>query len=154
MSGWLRKKMGGGEPAGPPQTIKKFGETDRPITVDGVSWDQDAWRIEAGQAGSVALYEVHDLRAEACMLSYRASLKTLDAEGAYLEMWCRLPGKGEFFSKGLNQTIKGTRDWSSFEIPFMLKQGQRADLVKLNLAFTGGGTVWIRDVELLQTPQG
>jgi hypothetical protein len=88
------------------------------------------------------------------MLSYRASLKTLDAEGAYLEMWCRLPGKGEFFSKGLNQTIKGTRDWSSFEIPFMLKQGQQADLVKLNLAFSGGGTVWIRDVELLQTPQG
>ena len=152
MSGWLRKKMSGGEPAGPPQMIKTFGANDQPITADGVSWDQDAWRIEAGEAGSVALFEVHDPAAEACTLSYRASLKTLDADGVYLEMWCRLPGMGEFFSKGLNQTLKGTRDWSSNEIPFLLKRGQRPDLVKLNLAFTGSGTVWMRDVELLQTP--
>ena len=152
MSGWLRKKMSGGEPAGPPQMIKTFGASDHPLTVDGVSWDQDAWRVEAGEAGTVALYEVHDPWVERCRLSYRATAKTADADGVYLDMWCRLPGQGEFFSKGLNQVAKGTRDWSSFEIPFLLKKGQRPDLVKLNLAFTGGGTAWVRDIELLQTP--
>jgi len=31
----------------------------------------------------------------------------------------------------------------------------RADLVKLNVAFEGGGgAVWIKDVELLHTPLG
>jgi len=33
--------------------------------------------------------------------------------------------------------------------------GVRADLVKLNVAFeAGGGSVWIKDVELLQAPLG
>jgi len=27
-----------------------------------------------------------------------------------------------------------------------------ADLVKLNVAFEGGGSVWIKDVELLKAP--
>ena len=48
--------------------------------------------------------------------------------------------------------MRGTTGWSSHEVPFYLKAGQRPDLVKLNVAFEGGGTVWIRDVELLVTP--
>ena len=87
------------------------------------------------------------------MLTYRAELKSAGVErGAYLEMWCRLPGRGEFFSKGLHDKLTGTTDWSSHEVPFHLKKGQRPDLVKLNVAFEGGGTVWIRAVELLRTP--
>ncbi len=43
-------------------------------------------------------------------------------------------------------------DWSSHEVPFYLKKGQRPDLIKLNVVFEGGGTVWIRALELLQTP--
>ena len=70
----------------------------------------------------------------------------------FLELWCRVPGRGEFFSKGLHDKLRGTTDWSSHEIPFLLKEGQRPDLVKLNLAFEGAGTAWIRDVELLRTP--
>jgi len=67
-------------------------------------------------------------------------------------MWCRLPGRGEFFSKGVDQAVEGTTDWVSCEIPFYLKKGQRPDLIKLNLAIEGSGKVWIRDVELLKTP--
>jgi len=90
---------------------------------------------------------------EECMLTYRAQLKTKDVQGkAYLEMWCRLPGQGEFFSKGLHNAVKGTNDWASYEIPFYLKRGQKPDLVKLNLVIEGSGTIWIKDVQLLQTP--
>ena len=67
-------------------------------------------------------------------------------------MWCRLPGHGEFFSKGLHQAISGTTDWGSYEIPFYLKKGQQPDLIKLNLAIEGKGKVWIKDLELLATP--
>ena len=62
------------------------------------------------------------------------------------------PGKGEFFSRGLAQPLQGTSGWATYEIPFFLNEpGVTADLVKLNVAFEGGGgTVWLRDVELLQ----
>ena len=56
-------------------------------------------------------------------MTYRARLKAADLQGrAYLEMWCRLPGRGEFFSKGIQDAVSGTTDWSSYEIPFRLAQ--------------------------------
>jgi hypothetical protein len=71
---------------------------------------------------------------------------------AYLEMWCRLPGRGEFFSKGFANAVKGSRDWATYEVPFYLKAGQKPDLVKLNLVIEGGGKVWLRRLELLSAP--
>jgi hypothetical protein len=44
-------------------------------------------------------------------------------------------------------------DWPSFQITFRLKKGQHPDLIKLNLAVEGRGTVWIKDVVLLGTPK-
>jgi len=66
-----------------------------------------------------------------------------------------VPGKGEFFSRGLAQPLQGTSGWATYEIPFFVNEpGVAVDLVKLNVAFEGGGgTVWIKDVELLQEHQ-
>ena len=87
------------------------------------------------------------------MLTYRAKLKTQNFSGrAYLEMWCRLPGRGEFFSKGLQHPVTGTNDWASYETPFYLKKGQKPDLIKLNIVVEGKGELWMKEVELLQTP--
>jgi hypothetical protein len=87
------------------------------------------------------------------MLTYRAEMKTEDLKGrAFLEMWCGLPGRGEFFSKGFQQAVSGTIGWSRYETPFYLKKGQKPDLIKLNLVIEGTGKVWLRHVELLQTP--
>ena len=84
---------------------------------------------------------------------YRAKLKSEGLTSpAYLEMWCRLPGRGEFFSRGLQNTIQGTTDWSSFETPFFLKKGEKPDLIKLNVAMKGAGKIWIKDVEVLKAP--
>jgi hypothetical protein len=69
---------------------------------------------------------------------------------AYLEMWCRFPGQGEFFSRALNQTYSGSNEWSSTETPFILQQGQKPDLVRLNVVVEGTGTVWIDDIRLLK----
>ena len=149
----LRSRFKQPEPSGPPETLRMFRPSDHPIAESGVSWDEDAWRIEAREASSVPLFEVSEPGVEHCLLTYRAELRTTDLErGAYLEMWCRLPGRGEFFSKGLNQKVTGTTRWSSREVPFYLKAGQRPDLIRLNVAFEGAGTVWIRNVEVLRTP--
>ena len=141
------------EPVGPPEPVGSFTSADKPIAHDAVSADGDGWRIEFGDSGSVRLFEVPQPGVEDCLLTYRARVKTEGAEGkVYLEMWCRLPGKGEFFSKGLQQAVLGATDWASHETPFYLKAGQRPDLIKLNLASDGRAVAWIKDIELLRTP--
>jgi len=141
------------QPAAGTQRIKTFDTTARPITQDGVTAQQGAWRIEAKEHRTVRLFEVADPGVENCVVTYRAKIKTENLEGqAYLEMWCRLPGGGEFFSKGITNPVKGTTDWASYETPFTLKAGQGPDLIKLNLVIEGKGTLWIKDVELLKGP--
>jgi hypothetical protein len=153
MLGFLKSLFKQPEPAGPPQKVRGFGPSDSPITQDGVSADEGGWRVEFQENRTVRLFEVPDPGVEQCTLAYRAQMKTENAQGrVYLEMWCRIPGRGEFFSKGFPQAVKGTTDWASYEVPFYLKRGQRPDLIKLNLVGEGAGTVWIKNVELLQTP--
>ncbi len=156
MANWLTSKFKPPQPSGPPQTVRSFAPgTDDTLSRDCVTAEQDAWVVDAAEQQTVHLFEVKDPMVEQCTLAYRARLKTEGLAGrAYLEMWCRLPGRGEFFSKGLHQTVKGTTDWGSYEIPFYLKKGQRPDLIKLNLVVEGTGKVWIKDVELLMTPLG
>jgi hypothetical protein len=133
-----------------PGMLKKFDASDKPLSQDRVTADQGGWRIEADKKRTVALFEIGESGVEDCTVSYRARLKSTNFEGkAYLEMWCRFPGKGEFFSRGVNNPVSGTTDWASYETPFFLKKGERPDLIKLNLVIEGKGTVWIRDVEVL-----
>ena len=44
--------------AGLPVTLRTFGPSDRPITESGISTDEDGWRIEAREAGSIRLFEL------------------------------------------------------------------------------------------------
>jgi hypothetical protein len=101
----------------------------------------------------VRLFEIDDIHVENATLIYRAKLKTENVDGkVYLEMWCRFPGKGEFFSRGLATPLTGTTDWTTEETPFILKKGEKPDYVKLNLVIDGTGTVWIDAISLLRAP--
>jgi hypothetical protein len=154
MSDWLRSLIIRPASTAIPEVVRRFGPPDATLSRDNITVDGKSWLVDAQEEQVVRLFEVPDPDVEQCLLIYRASLKSESLRGrAFLEMWCRLPGQGEFFSRGLNQTIKGTTDWASYEIPFRLKSGQRPDLIKLNLAIEGQGRVWIKDVELLKTPK-
>ena len=143
----------GPQPAGPSETLRAFTLADRPITESGVSIEEEGWKVEADGEGAVRLFELPDPGIDRCLLTYRAELRSANVQGgAYLELWCRFAGRGEFFSKGLHQKVMGTMGWSSYEVPFTLEEGQRPDLIRLNLAFEGPGAVWLRNVELLRTP--
>ncbi len=140
------------EPAGPPVQLRSFTTADRTIDQD-VTVEEDGWCLGSRADQTVRLFEVQDPDVEQCMLTYRAKLKTRDFSGrTYLEMWCRVPGRGEFFSKGLQHPVTGTNDWASYETPFYLKKGQKPDLIKLNIVVEGTGELWAKEVELLQTP--
>lgn len=130
------------------------------ITQDGVSFDKQitadgngSLKITAAQPVTFMLYETGDIDIENARLTYRAKLKTENLEGkAYIEMWCRFPSKGEFFSRALQSPVSGTIDWSSQETPFFLQKGENPDNVKLNLVIDGKGTVWIDDIRLVRGP--
>lgn len=140
-------------------TLRTFTAADPTITRDVVV-DGGAWLAVCTQGQTYRLFEVAQPSVEDCTVLYRARLKTEGlTERAYLEMWCRLPGRGEFFSKGLNQIATGSNDWATYEIPFFLKQGERPDLIRLNLVVEAAGKlfkkavsgkVWLADVQLVQ----
>jgi len=150
---WLKSIFSRQRPSGSPETLRLFRTTDRTLTQGAITIAQDGWVVDSKDTQTIRLFELQEPQVEQCLITYRAKLKTDGLAGrAFLEMWCRLPGRGEFFSKGLNQVAQGTTDWASYEIPFYLKKGERPDLIKLNLVVEGRGKVWLSDVELFKTP--
>ena len=122
--------------------------------VKNVSSDGNgSLRIVAKEPTIVRLFEVDDIDVDDARLIYQAKVRTKDVEGqVYLEMWCHFPGKGEFFSRGLDSPLTGTTNWVTLQIPFFLKKGEKPDYVKLNIVINGTGTVWIDDARLLKAP--
>jgi hypothetical protein len=128
--------------------IKASGvEVDRAVKKEGKA----ALKITVTEPSIIPLFETGDIDVENGVLVYQAKVRTQDAQGnVYLEMWCRFEGKGEFFSSGLQSSMKGTLGWTSQEIPFFLKAGENPENVKLNIVSEGAGTVWVDDIRLLK----
>ncbi len=152
---WLKAFFSGfalPKPAGPPHLVQSVGPGTTPI-AEGARWEGSELSVKSPAAGTVRLFEVPLKGHAQCMLTFRFRIAT-DALKAsvYPELWCRIPGMGEFFSKGLNQKVSGTNGWVSLEIPFYLKAGQSPDLLKLNLVFEGAGVVRMKEIEVLATP--
>jgi hypothetical protein len=146
----------------PPVELKHFAlnSLEGVRATTGVSFDpnvssdgQGSLRVDAAGPMIVPLFEVTDVSIEDAILIYQASLQSEKLDGqAYLEMWVRLPGKGEFFSRGLDRPITGTTSWMTVATPFFLQSGQNPDLIRLNLAIQGKGRVWIDDIHLTRAP--
>ena len=131
--------------------IKKFTAANA-VLSGSLAVRDGAWSAEVKSPQTLHLFEVADPGAEDCTVFYRAKLRTKDFKGqVYLEMWCRFPGLGEAFSRGLDNTLSGTTGWISCEIPFFLKAGERPDLIRLNVVAQGTGTVQLKNVELLRS---
>jgi len=102
---------------------------------------------------TVPLFEVRDVSIDNAVLIYQASLQSEKLDGrAFLEMWVRIPGKGEFFSRALDRSVTGTMSWMTVAAPFFLQDGQKPDLIRLNLVVEGKGRVWIDDIHLSRAP--
>jgi hypothetical protein len=120
-------------------------ELDTEISSDG----NGSIKIVAEGPTTVRLFEVEGIDVEDARLIYRARIRTEEVRGqVYLEMWCRFPGSGEFFSRALDSPISGSTEWISQETPFLLEKNQKPDLIKLNVVVDGTGTVWVDEVKL------
>ena len=120
----------------------------------GVSSDGNgSLRVTTERATVVRLYEMGPVDVEDAQLIYQAQVRTADVTGrVYLEMWCHFPGKGAFFSRGVDTALSGTTRWTVQRTPFRLKKGERPENVRLNLVVDGSGTAWIDDIRLLRAP--
>lgn len=142
--------------------VKSFptNTLDGLITQTDISLDKHAsssggacLKINATRPRTIRLFEVSNPDVDDAKLIFQARIRTRDAtDKVFLEMWCRFPGQGEFFSRGLDQPLMDTTGWTSQEIPFVLQKGQKPDLVKLNVVILGRGTVWLDDVKLVKAP--
>jgi len=122
---------------------------DKDISSDG----NGSLKMTSTKPSVVRLFETGDIDVENARLIYQARVRTENVEGkVYLEIWCHFPGKGEFFSRGLQTPLTGTTEWTTEETPFFLKKGENPDNVKLNLVINGKGTAWIDDIRLLKAP--
>lgn len=122
---------------------------DAAVSRDG----KGSLRVDTKEPLLVPLFEVSDVSIENAVLLYQASVQSQELDGqAYLEMWLRFPGQGEYFSRGLDRPLTGTMSWMTASTPFFLQAGQKPDLIRLNLVVSGRGRVWIDNVRLLQQP--
>ena len=150
MLGWLKSLLSP-QPSGEAHLLRRFGTATPTITLDGVVPAADHWRIDSSTERTVHLFEMPVSGLERCILTYRAQIRTIDSLGrVYLEMWCRVPGRAEFSSRGLQHAVTGGSDWAACETPCFLKAGERPDLIKLNVVCAG--TILIKGIELLHTP--
>ena len=142
--------------------LKKFpiDSLEGIITQSGVQFDKQvssdgngSLKITATEPTVVRLFEFGNIDIENARLIYQAKVHTEGVEGqVYLEMWVHFPGKGEFFSRGLQTPLTGTTNWTTEETPFFLKKGEKPDNVKLNLVINGKGIAWIDDIRVLKGP--
>ena len=122
---------------------------DEDISSDG----NGSLVINADKPEVIPLYQTGDIDIEDAQLVYQAKVRTEGVSGnVFLEMWCSFPGKGEYFSRGLQSVATGTGDWKTLETVFFLKKGENPDNVKLNIAIDGKGIVWIDDLKLIKRP--
>lgn len=118
---------------------------DHEDTVDGGG----SLHIIAKERRVVKLFEVDGLEVENAVLTYSAWLKCMSVGGnVYLEMWCRVPGGGEFFSRGFETAINRSENWTESQTLFFVDEGSAVDRVRLNLVIEDGGHVWVDDVRL------
>lgn len=154
MFAWLKSAFATPQPAGPPEIVKRIAPEETTIDQESILPLDGGWQIEISGKGTVSLFELPvEPGTDNCMLTFRARMASQNLTGrAYLEMWCRLPGRGSFFSKGLNTPVKGSMNWADYEVPFFLKKGQQPDLLRLGVFAEGQGTVQISDISVWKTP--
>jgi len=122
-------------------------QTDTQVKAEG----KGSIKITTLWATTLCLGEVTGLNVENAKLLYKAKVKS-DLDGsAFLEMWAHI-GVGQYFSRGMNDTVTGKTDWKTIQTPFLFQKGQRPDKVTLNLVINGKGTVWIDDIVLSKEP--
>ena len=122
-------------------------EIDKEISSDG----KGSLKILTEAPTVFQLFVTGNLDVENATITYSAKVKTENVQGqVYLEMWCVFGESGEYFSRGLDRSIAGSKDWTTLETDFFLKSGENPDNIRLYIVIAGIGTVWVDDIRLVK----
>ncbi|RJP34189.1 MAG: hypothetical protein C4527_02775 [Candidatus Omnitrophota bacterium] len=127
------------------------------ISVEVAADDPNSLKISynGNQALSIPLYTIPLKDIDNCTLLYNAEIRAESVSSkAYIEMLCLFEGGKEYFSRALDNALTGTGDWRSVKTPFFLKEGEQPSAARLGIRMEGPGTVWIRNLQLLQMETG
>ena len=122
-------------------------QTDLKIKTEG----KGSIKITTLHPTVVCLGEVAGLDVEKAKLIYKAKVKCDLEGGAFLEMWVHI-GKGQYYSRGMNDFVTKKADWKTIQTPFIFQKGQSPDKVTLNIVINGKGTVWVDAAVLSKEP--
>lgn len=141
------------EPCGPAVLLKEPKPEELGPISSSASWEKDELRVQADAKETIRVWEFPIKTQDACQFECRFDLRSADLAGdVYPEMWCRVSGMGEAFSKGLHYRLSGDNDWVSCSLPFYLKPNEFIENVRFQLVFSAAGEAAVRHVEFYQTP--
>jgi hypothetical protein len=122
---------------GEPEALKIENREAKPLTAPVLAFDQPKITTDFYRVQGEVRYE--------------------GVEGnGFLEMWNHFPGGGAYFSRTMGQggpmgMLQGTSGWRGFILPFNATGANGHPLkLEINLRLPGKGTVYLRNVKLLQ----
>ncbi len=113
-----------------------------------------ALRVESPHSALVCIGEKSGLKIENETIWFQVQMKVSGVirGGAYLEMWCEAKDGNRFFSRGLDQVMKGDSDWKEVKIPMRVQKGFEVQRVIMNVVLEGPGKIWISGAKLFSEP--
>lgn len=123
---------------------------DREESADGGG----SLRAESERSRTVRLYEVRNPRGlEGRLIILTAQLKSVGIHGrAFPELWIHAAGRNEVQARNPAGVISKTQNWKSVRIEYRCEQGERPDLLRVNLVIDGFGRAWIDDIRITSEP--
>jgi len=159
------------EPAAPFELIKRFEPVrDRIVSKDNIFVEGDAWRIENTSFSAtrrVVLFEIPDPKITERVVACRVKIRTasLNDKEASLSLYQVTKAtdlawladldwiKGGTLAGGRSVSLAGSNwEWYIYEVRQHFKETTSPGRIKIELDFQNSGTIWIKNIELLQAP--
>ena len=137
------------EPAEPYKLIRIFRpNTDSTITKDGITIEQDSWKIESYGEKKVLLFNIAEPTMSECLLMCKAQVKTANLyKPAKLTLGIKNSAGWTYYH---NATVEGTTTWHTCKVPFHYKKERSSGSIDMSLEFESRGVFWLKDLEILQ----
>lgn len=137
------------EPAEPYRLIRSFDPAvDRTINQDGITVEQNSWKIESYGEKKILLFELTEPSMSECLLMCEAEVRTADL--------CK-PAKLTLSAKNTAgwiwhryEAVQGTTTWHTCKVPFHYKKERALDTINISIEFESGGVFWLRNLNILQ----
>jgi len=136
------------EPAEPYRVIRVLNPAHiSTITQDGITVEENGWKIQACGEKKVLLFEIAEPSSE-CLIMCEAQVKTANLfKPAKITLSNKNPAG---WTIQRNAGIEGTTAWHTCQVPFHYRKDNFPGSILVSIEFESGGIFWLKNVEILQ----